>query len=242
MEQTQGFDHFQIWIATQGSYDYGLWTLVAVYSLVFIAFAFGFARPRKARDWRSFGAFSAFIVALFTEMYGFPLTLYFFSGWLQSRYPQLDLFSHQAGHLWQTVFGTAGDPHFAWLHTASLVLILVSLILLAVSWWVLYRARRHDRLATGGPYRLIRHPQYVAFITIMVAFLIQWPTLLTLAMFPVLVVMYTRLARREEAEMEARFGEEYARYAAKTPAFVPRWSGVPRHLSGVVSHMVSKRR
>ncbi|MBI3068612.1 MAG: isoprenylcysteine carboxylmethyltransferase family protein [Betaproteobacteria bacterium] len=224
MEQSQGPDDSVLWIVSAGSYDYGLWTLVAVNSLVFIAFAFGFARPRTARDWRSFGAFSAFVVALFTEMYGFPLTLYFLSGWLQSRYPQLDLFSHEAGHLWQTVFGITGDPYFAWLHTASIVLVLASLILLAASWWVLYRARRHDRLATGGPYRLIRHPQYVAFITIMVAFLIQWPTLVTLVMFPILAYMYVRLAHREEHEVREQFGEEYARYAARTPAFFPRWS------------------
>jgi protein-S-isoprenylcysteine O-methyltransferase Ste14 len=241
MEQTQGSDHFQIWIATQGSYDYGLWTLVAVNSLVFIAFAFGFARPRAARDWRSFGAFSAFIVALFTEMYGFPLTLYFLSGWLQSRYPQLDLFSHEAGHLWQTLFGIEGDSHISWLHAASSVLIIAALLLLAISWWVLYRARRRDRLATTGPYALIRHPQYVAFVTILFAFLLQWPTLLTLAMFPVLIVMYTRLARREEAEMEACFGEEYARYAAKTPAFLPGWRSTSWKRFGTISPTTDNR-
>lgn len=222
MEHPQGPDSSELWIVTSVSYDYGLWALVAVNSLVFIAFAFGFARPRTARDWRSFGAFSAFIVALFTEMYGFPLTLYLLSGWLQSRYPQLDLFSHEAGHLWQTLFGTADNPHFAWLHTASLVLILASLILIAVSWWVLYRARRRGGLATTGPYALIRHPQYLAFMAIMFAFLLQWPTLVTLVMFPILVYMYVRLARMEEREARAEFGADYDRYAARTPGFVPR--------------------
>jgi protein-S-isoprenylcysteine O-methyltransferase Ste14 len=240
MEQSPASDHVQIWIATEPSYDYGLWTLVAVNSIVFIAFAFGFARPRAARDWRSFGAFSAFIVALFTEMYGFPLTLYFLSGWLQSRYPQLDLFSHEAGHLWQTLFGLEGDSHLSWLHAASVILIVAALVWLAVSWWVLYRARRRDGLATSGPYALMRHPQYLAFVTILLAFLLQWPTLLTLVMFPVLVVMYTRLARREEAEMETRFGEEYARYAAKTPAFFRRWRGASWKPPATISHATDK--
>ena len=69
----------------------------------------------------------------------------------------------------------------------------------------------------------MRHPQYVAFVLIMFGFLLQWPTLLTLVMFPVLVVMYGRLALREEADMLRAFGQQYAQYAARTPRFVPSW-------------------
>src|SRR5262249_57712559 len=91
---------------------YGLWSLVIINSLVFIIFAFSFARPRSGRDWRSFGAFSAFLVALFTEMYGFPLTIYLLSGWLQTRFPGVDFLSHDAGHLLETMFGCRLNPHF----------------------------------------------------------------------------------------------------------------------------------
>ena len=98
---------------------YGLWPLVVINSAVFIIFAFSFAKPQTNRDWRSFGAFSAFLVALFTEMYGFPLTIYLFSGWLASQYPGLDVFSHDAGHLWETLLGWQGDPHFAPMHLLS---------------------------------------------------------------------------------------------------------------------------
>lgn len=202
---------------------YGLWALVIINSLVFIIFAFSFTKPKSPRDWRSFSAFSAFIVALFTEMYGFPLTIYLLSGWLQRQYPQLDLMSHDAGHLWWTVLGMKGDPHFNFLHILSNILIFGGFIYLASAWDVLYKAQRSGTLAKTGPYATIRHPQYVGFIIIMLGFLLQWPTILTLLMFPVLVFMYTRLARQEEREALKDFGEEYARYAAVTPAFFP-WS------------------
>lgn len=203
---------------------YGLWQLVAINAAVFMIFAFSFTRPRTGRDWRSFGAFAGFLVALFTEMYGFPLTIYLLSGWLSRRYPDLDLFSHDTGHLWPTLLGWKGDPHLNPLHLLSTGLIFGGFILLASAWRVLYEAQRQGQLATTGPYAYVRHPQYVGFILIMVGFLLQWPTLLTLLMFPVLVVMYVRLARREEREVLAEFGETYARYAANTPAFFPRLS------------------
>ena len=112
---------------------YGLWLLVALNSLVFIIFAFSFAKPQSARDWRSFGAFSAFIVALFTEMYGFPVTIYLLSGWLQTRYPSVDLMSHDAGHLWWTVLCLHGDPHAGMLHIASYIVIGGGFILLSAA-------------------------------------------------------------------------------------------------------------
>ncbi len=201
---------------------YGLWLLVVINAGVFIIFAFSFTHPRTGRDWRSFGAFSAFLVALFTEMYGVPLTIYLLSGWLQSRYPGADLLSHTSGHLWETLLGWRGDPHLNPLHLLSNVLIAAGFILLASAWDVLYKAQRASQLATTGPYAHVRHPQYGGFILIMIGFLLQWPTILTLAMFPVLVVMYTRLAAREEREMRAAFGDAYAQYAAATPEFIPR--------------------
>jgi protein-S-isoprenylcysteine O-methyltransferase Ste14 len=205
--------------------DYGHWVLVAIHSFIILIFALSFFQPRTRRDWRTFGAFSAFIVALFTEMYGFPLTIYLLSGWLSNRFPEVDWFSHNAGHLLQTVLGWQGYTHFGPLHIISDVLILAGFVLLVKSWSVLYRAQLNHSLAVTGPYSRIRHPQYAAFILIMVGFLMQWPTLATVVMFPLLVLIYVRLAHREEKEALTQFGERYARYSENTPRFFPRLWG-----------------
>jgi len=200
---------------------YGLWSLVILNSAVFLMFAFSFFKPQTARDWRSFSAFAAFVVALFVEMYGFPLTIYLLSGWLQTRYPGLDILSHDAGHLWSTLLGEKGDPHFGVLHIASYVFLAGGFWLLSNAWNVLYHAQRRHTLAVAGPYARVRHPQYVAFVMILLGFLLQWPTLLTLVMFPILVAMYARLSASEEAEMQTQFGEAWALYARRTPRFMP---------------------
>lgn len=201
---------------------YGLWALVALNSAVFILFAFSFYKPKTARDWRSLGMYSAFVVALFTEMYGFPLTLYLLSGWLAHRFPGVDFMAHDSGHLLEVTFGWRANPHFGPFHLASNALIFAGFWLLASAWNVLFHARRGHHLAATGPYARIRHPQYAAFMLIMAGFLLQWPTLPTLAMFPVLVAAYARLARREEQDTLAEFGDAYRDYQARTPAFLPR--------------------
>ena len=201
---------------------YGLWGLVIVNSVVFILFAYSFFKPRTGRDWRSFGAFSAFLVALFAEMYGFPLTIYFLSGWLQTRYPNIDWLSHDAGHLLEMTFGWKANPHFGPFHVLSFIFIGGGFILISAAWKVLYDAQQQRGLATAGPYSWVRHPQYVGFILVMFGFLLQWPTLLTLAMFPVLTFMYVRLAKSEEREAIAEFGNVYTTYARAVPAFIPK--------------------
>jgi len=206
----------------QDSPAYGLWSLVIINSAVFILFAFSFFKPRTKRDWRTFGSFSAFIVALFVEMYGFPLTIYVLSGWLSRKFPGANLLSHDMGHFWYELLGFKGDPHSNPNHILSNVLIFGGFILLSSSWKVLYAAQRDHALAAAGPYRYVRHPQYTAFIVIMLGFLIQWPTLVTLVMFPILCVTYVRLAHREEREVATEFGDTWRAYAAVTPRWLPR--------------------
>src|SRR5690606_554666 len=105
---------------------------------------------------------------------GFPLTIFLLTSWLQSRAPGLDVFSHEAGHLWNTVLGIQGDAHFNWIHILSNLLLLAGFWTLASAWPVLYRAQRAGQLATGGVYARVRHPQYVGFVVIMLGFLVQW--------------------------------------------------------------------
>jgi protein-S-isoprenylcysteine O-methyltransferase Ste14 len=143
--------------------------------------------------------------------------------WLRRR-SSIDLFSHNSGHLWETLMGWQGDPHLNPLHLLSNLILAGGFVLLAAAWNVLYRAQREHQLATTGPYAHVRHPQYAGFILITLSFLLQWPTLLTLIMFPILVAMYVRLAWREEHEALAEFGDAYTGYAARTPAFFPRLS------------------
>ena len=205
-------------------YAYGNWFLVIILSGLFIWFAYDSFRPKNKIDWMTFGTFSAFVIALFTEMYGFPLTIYLLSSWFGNRFPQIN-FSHNSGHLWQDLFGIQGDPHFTFLHIVSYIFIIAGLILLGNSWKVLYSAKKHNRFAINGPYKYIRHPQYTSFLLIILGFLTQWPTIPTLIMAPILAIMYIGLAKKEEHEMIAKF-TGYSSYEKRTPAFIPSLRGL----------------
>lgn len=207
-----------------GDSSYGLWGLAIINSAIFLFFAFSFIKPKTITDWRGFGAFSAFIIALFAEMYGFPLTIYFFSGWLVDKYPGVDFLAHENGHLLHTFFGFEGNAHFDPLHIISNVLIILGFFLLSAAWSVLHKAQQTRSLATSGWYARCRHPQYIAFIMIMFGFLLQWPTLPTVVMFPILVLVYTRLAKREEQIAIDEFGDKYRHYMESTPAWIPRFT------------------
>jgi len=213
-------------------YGYGLWSLVVINALFFLFFILSFLTPVRRREWRSFGVTTAFIVALFTEMYGFPLTIYILTAVLGNRYPALNPFSHASGHLWVTLLG-GGATMMTVIHVLSNGLMLAGLVIMGAGWRKIYLAR--GDLVMDGGYRWVRHPQYSGLILIAVGLLIQWPTIITFLTFPILMAMYVRLARREEREMEALFGGKYLLYQAATPAFFP-W---PRPKLAVLSWPVS---
>lgn len=205
------------------TYEYGNWFLVAGASALFLFFLFDAFKPKTKTDWRTFGSLAAFIIALFTEMFGFPLTMYLLTSWFGSRIPALN-FSHSAGHLWETLLGTTGDPHWSILHIISNILIFGGIILIAAAWKILYQASQKNSLATTGPYQYIRHPQYVGFIFLIVGFLLQWPTIITLLMAPILIIRYARLAHEEEQTMMLRFGTKYKEYRHRVPGWTPSFS------------------
>ncbi|MFI9201607.1 methyltransferase family protein [Streptomyces sp. NPDC053048] len=215
--------------------SFGLWPLVVVNTALFILFAASFFHPKTKRDWRAMGAYSAFLLALFTEMYGAPLTVYFLGSWLGSQFPLLKD-THAGGHVWNDLTGWSGDPHLSPFHLASYAAIGGGFWLIAAAWKVLHTAAQNDRLATTGPYARVRHPQYDGLLLVMIGFLLQWPTIPTLIMFPILVYVYARLARNEEREVAQRFGDAWDAYAARTPAFWPRFArraGVPPGDGGI---------
>jgi len=200
-------------------YAYGNWFLVIVNIIIFYLFIKSSFKPQSKTDWHSLNVLLAFVVALFAEMYGFPLTVYLLTSFFGNRLG-LD-FTHDNGHILNTLLGLKGDPHFNILHIASYALIIGGLILLGKAWEVLYKARRQHGLAVSSVYKYIRHPQYLAFILIIIGFLLQWPTLITLIMAPILIWRYIRLAKTEEKEMHKKFGSAYKTYLRETPGYIP---------------------
>ncbi|MCF6336349.1 MAG: isoprenylcysteine carboxylmethyltransferase family protein [Gammaproteobacteria bacterium] len=199
-------------------YAYGMWVVVAFNVGLFLFFTLSFLKPRGSQEWRSMSVVTAFFVALFAEMYGFPLTIYLLTGWLGDAYPALEPFSHKLGHLWVVVLG---GSTLAWavVMALSLVLMLMGYTLLSKGWTQIHAAR--GGLVTDGIYTYARHPQYTGLFLVIIGFLVQWPTILTVIMAPVLLFAYVHLARVEERRAEVEFGVEYDEYVRKTPAFFP---------------------
>lgn len=202
------------------NYDYGNWLFALASIILFLFFIKSAFQPRTKTDWQTYKTFGAFIVALFAEMYGFPLTIYLFTSFFGNRYTNID-FSHNNGHLLNDLLGLKGDPHFSFLHILSNVMIVGGLVLIAKAWSILYKSQRANKLATSGPYHYMRHPQYTGFILIIVGFLLQWPTLITLIMAPILIWRYVRLGRDEEKAMFKKFAVKYTNYQKITPAYIP---------------------
>ncbi|MBI5345350.1 MAG: isoprenylcysteine carboxylmethyltransferase family protein [Deltaproteobacteria bacterium] len=205
------------------SYAYGFWTLVIANIILFLFFILSFLTPLKKREWRPMGVVVAFFIALFTEMYGFPLTIYILTAMLGSRYPALNPFAHESGHLWVTFFG-GGSATLVIIHIISNGLMLAGFLIMGSGWGKIHGKK--GGLVTDGVYSYVRHPQYAGLFIVTIGLLIQWPTIITALMWPVLIAAYYKLSKREEEDMEREFGDAYKRYKEKVPMFIPRITGI----------------
>lgn len=200
---------------------YGNWRAVLIVTGIFTLFVLGFTRPRGRGEWRNAGLATAFFISLFTEMFGIPLTIYLLAPFLGLP---LWTFGMNESHLWAFALDRRGllPLHLGvgLVMVASMGLIAIGMGLVAIGWATVYRGR--GELVTWGIYSYLRHPQYLGLILVVLGFNIQWPTVPTLLMAPVLIIMYVRLARREDEELATVFGEAFLGYAARTPAFIPR--------------------
>ncbi|CAM5377156.1 MAG: isoprenylcysteine carboxylmethyltransferase family protein [Burkholderiaceae bacterium] len=196
---------------------YGQWGWAVVMVLIASWVLYRFIAPKTWQEWTGAGLVQAFIIALYAEMYGFPLTIYLLTGFLGVDIP----LTPYAGHLWATWlgYGLAGATVEMLL---AEVFIVPGILLLVRGWIQVYGASRQQHLATNALYGVVRHPQYAGIFLIIFGQNVHWPTLMTLALFPIIVWVYIRLARKEEAASIERFGEEYVSYRARVPMFFPQ--------------------
>lgn len=193
----------------------GAWAVALIVIVVASWLLYRYLAPKTWREWAGAGLIQAFIIALYAEMYGFPLTIY-----LLIRFFGLDS-SYLNANLWSTFLGM-GETGMMISMIVGYVLLFGGFGIFLQGWRELYRARKENRLATGGLYSLVRHPQYTGlFIGLFGEGVVHWPTIFSVALFPVIVVAYVLLARREEKKVIEQFGAEYLEYKRRVPGFLP---------------------
>ncbi|MEX2468061.1 MAG: isoprenylcysteine carboxylmethyltransferase family protein [Gemmatimonadota bacterium] len=197
----------------------GMWGLAVIVIVVVSWVMYRFLAPQSWKEWTRAGVLQAFIVAFYAEMYGFPLTIYFLA-----RFFGLDVTWTEGGNLWAQLFGTPVA------HVVAMVLgyaiVVAGALLVAEGWRTIHRVRNEGRLATEGIYARIRHPQYTGlFLIVFGEGIVHWPTILSIIAFPVIIGAYAWLARTEERQMLAEFGQEYREYQRRIPMFIPRFGG-----------------
>ncbi len=196
----------------------GTWGITIIMVIVASWIVFKYLLPGNFKEWRNMGLIQAFIIALYAEMYGFPLTIYLLTSFLGFDIPWL----HVNGHLWASLFGW-GEGMALLEMVVGYAFVFLGISLIVRGWKQIFEARKKNELVTDGIYRYIRHPQYTGIYLAIFGQLIHWPTIPTLVLFPLIVAAYYTLARKEEKVMIASFGDEYRVYVEKVPMFFPKW-------------------
>ncbi len=195
----------------------GAWGIAIIVIVLVSWFFYRYFAPKNWREWAGAGAVQAFIIALYAEMYGFPLTIY-----LLVRFFGLDS-EYVSASLWSSLVGL-GETGMLISMLLGYAIAFIGIGLFIQGWRQVYRARKEDRLVTDGLYAYVRHPQYTGlFIALFGEGVVHWPTLFSIGLFPVIVLIYVWLAYREEQQVIARFGEAYRTYQRQVPMFIPRW-------------------
>ncbi len=191
------------------------WGFVVLNVILFSLFVL-FIRFRRKATRLSSSIYLAFIVALFIEMYGFPLTMYILTWLLGSTFP---------GCLWYPLAVLTGETLFTSIFLGvilpvSNIIILIGMLLIVFGWRKIYSAK--GKLVTTGIYAHVRHPQYLGFLLLTLGMNILWVAISTLLLWPILAILYYRLAKKEDKELEEQFGEEYRKYERTVPMLIPR--------------------
>ncbi len=195
----------------------GFWELSIIMVVIASWILYRYVAPKGWREWSRAGLIQAFIIALYAEMYGFPLTIYLLTGWLGIDIP----WAHESGHLWAAVFGWGALGAMIEM-LAGYTLVFMGISILIEGWREVYVATKEERLATDKLYAVVRHPQYTGIFLAVFGQLIHWPTIPTVALFPVIVWAYYRLSKKEEKRMREQFGSAYETYQQNVPMFFPK--------------------